>query len=177
MADAALEVIPETCQIFLHDLYEEKFQPVLEESEADNYSSSNPLVEQHCQEISEADAILIFRPNWWGQPPAILKGWIDRVLRPGVAYDYRIGDSPADIPLGLLKAECALVFNTSNTPWEREVEVFGNPLQILWKNCIFDLCGVSTFERKVFGPMVSSSLEARQNWLDEVKASTRNYIF
>ena len=30
---------------------------------------------------------LVVHPNWWGQPPAILKGWIDRVIRPGIAYD------------------------------------------------------------------------------------------
>ena len=176
MANAALEVIRTDHQIFLHDLYEEKFQPVLESGEADNYSSSDSLVEQHCQEITEADAILIFHPNWWGQPPAILKGWVDRVLRPGIAYDYRMGDSPADAPFGLLRAKCALVFNTSNTPKEREIEVFGNPLQTLWKNCIFDLCGVPTFERRVFGPMASSTLEVRQDWLREVKTLVRSYV-
>ena len=171
MVHAALNVVrTKKHRVFVHDLYEEKFHPVLESAEADNYHSSDALVERHCQEISAADVILIFHPNWWGQPPAILKGWIDRVLRPGVAYDYRMGDSPADAPVGLLKADCALVFNTSNTPWEREVEVFGNPLQILWKNCVFDLCGVPTFERRVFGPMTSSTAEMRQGWLSEVAA-------
>lgn len=171
MADAALETIKaKKHEVFAHDLYKEKFQPILESDEADNYYSSDPLIEQHCQEISMADVILIFHPNWWGQPPAILKGWIDRVLRPGVAYDYRMGDSPADTPFGLLKASCALVFNTSNTPWERELEMFGNPLQALWKNCVFDLCGVKSFERRVFGPMASSTAKLRQAWLSEVKA-------
>ena len=177
MANTALEAIrAKKHQVFVHDLYEEKFQPVLERGEVDNYHSSDALVEKHCQEISAADVILIFHPNWWGQPPAILKGWIDRVLRPGVAYDYRMGDSPADEPIGLLKAKCALVFNTSNTPWEREVEVFGNPLQVLWKNCVFDLCGVTTFKRRVFGPMASSTAEMRQVWLGEVTALVERYV-
>ncbi len=171
MANTAIEVAKaKRHQIHIHDLYEEKFQPILDSTEADNYQSSDSLIEQHCQEISEADLIAIFHPNWWGQPPAILKGWIDRVLRPGIAYDYRMGDSPADIPIGLLKAKCAMVFNTSNTPWEREVAVFGNPLEILWKNCVFDLCGVPKFKRLVFGPMASSTLEMRQAWLNEVKS-------
>ena len=32
-------------------------------------------------------------PNWWGMPPAILKGWVDRVVRPGLAYEFLEGDS------------------------------------------------------------------------------------
>lgn len=42
----------------------------------------------HCKELSSADGIIIIHPNWWGQPPAILKGWIDRIIRPGIAYKF-----------------------------------------------------------------------------------------
>jgi len=54
----------------------------------------------------------VVHPNWWGQPPAILKGWIDRILRPGVAYQFLEGDAGEGVPVGLLKAETALIFNT-----------------------------------------------------------------
>ena len=39
-----------------------------------------------------ADGIIAIHPNWWGQPPAMLKGWIDRVLRPDVACKFLEGD-------------------------------------------------------------------------------------
>jgi putative NADPH-quinone reductase len=106
-------------------------------------------------------------PNWWGQPPAILKGWIDRVVRPGVAYRFDEGDSGEGVPIGLLKAQAALVLNTANTPAEREQSVFGDPLEALWKRCIFDLCGVPRVERRMFGVIVTSTLEQRQQWLRE----------
>lgn len=57
-----------------------------------------------------------------GQPPAILKGWVDRVIRAGVAYEFAEGDSGEGVPIGLLKAKSALVFNTSNTLEERELK-------------------------------------------------------
>jgi glycosyltransferase involved in cell wall biosynthesis len=76
---------------------------------------------------------------------------VDRVLRPDVAYRFLEGDSGEGIPVGLLQAKAALVFNTSNTPMERELAVFGDPLEMLWKNCIFGLCGVPMFLRKNFG--------------------------
>jgi len=112
--------------------------------------------------------MIIIHPNWWGQPPAIMKGWIDRVFRPGLAYQFEEGDLGEGIPLGLLSAETALVFNTSNTSEERENSVFGDPLELLWNNCIFDLCGVKTIERKMFRIMVTSNADQRRAWLEEV---------
>lgn len=107
-------------------------------------------------------------PNWWGQPPAILKGWIDRVIRPGVACRFQQGDGGESVPIGLLKAKVTLVFNTSNTPAAREQAVFGDPLETLWKNCVFGLCGVKRFERRTFSIVVTSSAEQRREWLEVV---------
>ena len=45
---------------------------------------------------------------------------MDRVLRPEVAYRFREGDAGDGVPVGLLQAKAAVVFNTSNTPRERE---------------------------------------------------------
>jgi len=72
------------------------------------------LIKRHCEEFGQADGIIIIHPNWWGQPPAILKGWIDRVIRTGIAYEFKEGDSGEGIPKGLLKAGAAMIFNTSN---------------------------------------------------------------
>ena len=171
MAKVAAEVLhARGYEVWCHDLYSEHFDPVQPTGEAGNRASSSELVESHCRQLAHADLILVFHPNWWGQPPAILKGWIDRVFRPGVAYDYPPDGGPEGPPIGLLRATCGLVFNTSNTPWEREVAVFGNPLHGLWKTCVFGLCGVPGFEQHVFGPMASSTPELRTVWLTDVRA-------
>ena len=154
--------------IAFHDLYVERFDPILPTEEIPTEAILPTDIEQHCSEAASADGIIIVHPNWWGQPPAILKGWVDRVLRPGTAYKFLEGDEGEGIPLGLLKAHTAIVFNTANTPSEREREVFGDPLQLLWKNCIFDLCGVRKFYREMFTVIVTSSLEQRQDWLKRV---------
>ena len=159
-----------------HDLHQEGFDPVLPGVEIARDSLLPEAIAEHCSELLAADGIVIVHPNWWGQPPAILKGWIDRVIRPGVAYEFLEGDSGEGVPIGLLKAKAALVFNTSNTPQQREVEVFGDPLEALWKNCIFDLCGVETFHRKMFGVIVTSSPEQRKEWLGEVREIVRSYF-
>lgn len=156
-------------EVFYHDLYREKFDPVLPWGEVARDACLDPVIKRHCDEISEAGGIIIVHPNWWGQPPAILKGWVDRVIRAGVAYRFAEGDSGEGLPVGLLKARSALVFNTSNTPSERERLVFGDPLQALWQSCIFNLCGVENFYRKMYGVVVTSSPDQRAEWLEDVR--------
>ena len=162
--------------VTFHDLYAEQFDPLLLSQEIPTETLLPSDVENHCDEISSADGIIIVHPNWWGQPPAILKGWVDRALRPGVAYKFLDGDQGEGTPVGLLKARAAIVFNTANTPPEREREVFGDPLQLLWRNCIFDLCGISTFYREMFTVVVTSTYEQRQGWLRKVEEVVGQYF-
>jgi NAD(P)H dehydrogenase (quinone) len=67
----------------LRDLYAEGFDPVMPEAEIAPSGGIPPQIEAHCREIAAAEGIIVVHPNWWGQPPAILKGWVDRVLRAG----------------------------------------------------------------------------------------------
>ena len=152
----------------LHDLYAEGFDPVLPDTEIAADGEFPAPIEANCREIAEADGIVVVHPNWWGQPPAILKGWVDRVLRAGVAYRFGENDGGEGVPVGLLKAETALVFNTTNTERDRELEVFGDPLETLWKNCILRYCGVRRVERRSYGVVVTSTAERRCLWLDDV---------
>lgn len=162
--------------VYFHDLYAEKFDPLLPAGEIPSDVELPAAVQSHCDEIASADGIIIVHPNWWGQPPAILKGWIDRVLRPGVAYEFLEGDSGEGVPNGLLRAKTALVFNTSNTEAVREAEVFKDPLETIWRNCIFGLCGVVEFYRKMFTIVVTSNEAQRRRWLDEVSATVGHYF-
>jgi len=152
-----------------HDLHCEGFDPLLTHEEIPKDASLSDTIERHCREIAKADGIVIVHPNWWGQPPAILKGWVDRVIRPGIAYEFLDGDSGEGVPRGLLRAKTAVVFNTSNTEAEREERVFGDPLETIWRNCIFGLCEVTNFHRRVFRVVVTSTEEKRKEWLEEVK--------
>ncbi|MBN1880891.1 MAG: NAD(P)H-dependent oxidoreductase [Deltaproteobacteria bacterium] len=160
----------------LLDLYRHGFDSHLPEREIPTKGDVSPEVEEMCRELANADGIVIVHPNWWGQPPAILKGWVDRVFRPGIAYRFLEGDDGGGVPEGLLTAQAALVFNTSNTQEKRERSMFGDPLELIWKNCIFDLCGVDTFYRRMFSVVVDSTEEERKRWLDEVRDTVRAYF-
>jgi NAD(P)H dehydrogenase (quinone) len=163
-------------EVTFHDLYREKFPPVIPTREIPRDVLLPPIISRHCSEISSAEGIVVVHPNWWGQPPAMLKGWIDRVLRPGVAYTFAEGDSGEGALIGLLKASAVLVFNTSNTPMVREMNVYGDTLETLWKNNMFVSCGAKSFFRKNFGVIITSTSEQRQNWLEEVKSITKKHF-
>jgi NAD(P)H dehydrogenase (quinone) len=177
IAAAAVETLEQNgYEVFFHDLYDEKFDPLLSIEEIPKDVSLSPGIERYCKEITRSEGIIIIHPNWWGQPPAILKGWIDRVIRPGVAYEFIENDKGEGVPIGLLTAKAALVFNTSNTETKREKKVFGDPLETIWKNCIFDLCGVKNFYRRMFNIVVVSSEEQRKEWLKEVRHTVDKYF-
>jgi putative NADPH-quinone reductase len=162
--------------VVFHDLYKENFNPIITKSEIPKNGQIDNIIEEHCDDLKNSDGIIVIHPNWWGQPPAIMKGWIDRVIRPGMAYEFEEGDNGEGVPIGLLKAKTGLVFNTSNTSKERENTLFKDPLETIWESCIFDFCGVKQFDRRMFRIVVTSDLKQRQIWLDEVKSMIDNYF-
>ena len=177
IATVAFELLKERGhQVVFHDLYEEQFEPRLHHEEIPINAEIDSVVREYCRELQEAQGVIFIHPNWWGQPPAILKGWIDRVLRPGIAYEFLEGDSGEGVPIGLLTGKKVLVFNTSNTPDEREKRVFGDPLELLWKKCICEFCGVSTYYRKTFSVVVTSTDDERKKWLKEVREVITQYF-
>ena len=156
-------------RVSFRDLYLERFDPVMPPEELTDRPPDPSLV-SHFAEVQAADGFVIVHPNWWGQPPAILKGWIDRVLRCGIAYEFPPGCDASGISNGLLKARAAVILNTSNTPPEREEAVFGDPLELLWRRCVFQFCGVDTVVRRMFCTIAGSTAKQRAAWLSEVEA-------
>lgn len=163
-------------QVVFHDLHKEDFDPIVPTAEIPDSAIIPDHIDSYCRELAAADGIILIHPNWWGQPPAILKGWVDRVFRAGVAYEFLEGDGGEGVPQGLLKADVALVFNTSNTSANREETCFGDPLERIWKDCIFTLCGVTTFYRKMFRIVITSTETERKQWLEEVKKVVCSYF-
>lgn len=72
------------------DLYAEAFEPVLSLGERRKYNdvkASHPEVEGHIRRLMAARGVVFVFPTWWNGMPAILKGYLDRVWLPGVAFE------------------------------------------------------------------------------------------
>ncbi|MET7643339.1 NAD(P)H-dependent oxidoreductase [Streptomyces sp. NPDC005426] len=171
VSDAVVEELRDRgCHVLAHDLCTEEFAPVLTADETETVRSATPTrdaqVASHRAEVATLDALVLVHPNWWGMPPAVLTGWVQRVLAPGVAYKLDAADGE---PAGLLKARRALVLNTSDTPADREESEFGDPLQKIWAACVLPYAGIADVRRVVFRTVTDASDERRASWLREAR--------
>jgi NAD(P)H dehydrogenase (quinone) len=74
------------------DLYAEGFQAAMSEAERDAYHGDepilDPLVQASADLVRSVDALIFVYPTWWSGLPAILKGWMERILVPGVGFTF-----------------------------------------------------------------------------------------
>jgi putative NADPH-quinone reductase len=158
------------CEVLAHDLCAEGFAPGVTAEETETVQaaerSEDAQLALHRAEVATLDALVFVHPNWWGMPPAVLAGWVQRVFVPGVAY--KLGTAGGE-PVGLLRAGRALVLNTSDTPAEREHGEFGDPLQRVWAACVLPYVGIADVRRVVFRTVGDSTAEQRADWLREAR--------
>lgn len=98
----------------LSDLYAQQFDPRLSESELAAYDDSpanQAPVADHVADLLWADTLIFVYPTWWYGLPAMLKGWLDRVLLPEIAFHMPKGDGD-DITPGLTHIKHLQVFTT-----------------------------------------------------------------
>lgn len=79
------------------DLNKDNFNPVLTEGELALYSKgqySDPLVGEYQAALKESDEAIFIFPIWWGTAPAILKGFLDKVLLVNFSHNYENGWTP-----------------------------------------------------------------------------------
>ena len=150
----------------LRDLYAEGFDPVMPMGEEKLPIEELPeSIRREIDAVRGAGGFVIVHPNWWGTPPAILKGWLDRVFRAGFAYSFSENGVISNFT-----DKRAQIFTTSNTPRDVELEVYHDPLENFWKTIVFGLVGSKDFGRRNFESIIMSSPEERAAWLAEVES-------
>lgn len=79
-------------QITVLDLYGEGFRVAMSKGEWLAYHGDRPILdpmaERHAEIVKQAEALVFVYPTWWSTMPAILKGWLERVMVPGVGFVF-----------------------------------------------------------------------------------------
>src|SRR5258708_8941746 len=99
------------------DLYAENFQPVLSAEERRHYHDlgrNRAPVASYVDRLQRAEAVVFVFPTWSFGLPAILKGWFDRVLIPGVSFT--LGDDGIARP-ALKNVRRIVGVSTYGRPW------------------------------------------------------------
>lgn len=152
-----------------HDLYAEGFDPVMPPADLRRGSSLDPSVVKHAADLEQSAFLFVFHPDWWGQPPAVLKGWIDRVLTPGSAFSYEgeeFGEKKL-VPLMGGKGAFVCVTSDGNEP---------HSLEEIWKNRVLGLCGFSPVSFLFLPGLRGSSHSTRMAWLENAGRSVLRLI-
>lgn len=118
------------------------------------------------QLLTWADHVVLAYPNWWGFMPAILKGFIDRILLPGFAFKNHSGKV---FPEKLLKGKSMRIMVTMDTPkWWFYLVYRASQYQIL-KNIVFGYVGFDPIRCSTFRFIRKSTEEQRASWLKKVE--------
>lgn len=131
-----------------------------------------PDVAAYMDDVTWADHLVFFYPQWWGTYPAVLKSFIDRVFLSGFAFRYR--------PTGrlwdrLLVGRTARVVMTMDSPraWNRLV--YRNASETSLTRATLGYCGIRTVGVSRFGEVRHTTLAARERWLrDAARFGTKD---
>lgn len=111
-------LITEGAETRLIDLYDSGFDPRLSAHDLEIYadtSQNRALIADHCAALEWCDTLIFVYPTWWYGMPAMLKGWLDRVLVPGLAF--HMPEDGADIKPALTHINQLAVFTTCGASW------------------------------------------------------------
>lgn len=117
-------------RIDLIHLDKEQFNPVMTAQDLKAFKDRTPVdpkVIEYKRRLDAADQLIFIFPIWWELMPALTKGFIDRVIFPGVAYDYK-PNGYGMVPL-FEKIKQVTVITTMNTPKIFYRLLFGNAIK------------------------------------------------
>ena len=149
--------------VTVRDLYKEAFSPILSAKDLMDISngvfSKDIALEQDY--IKRADMLIFIYPIWWASFPSILKGYIDRVLSFGFAYNDKGG---------LLSNKKVVFIQTMGAP-ESVYENNGlkDAIKLIQKESIADFTGMDFIGSLFFGEVPTSSREQLSSKLSEIR--------
>ncbi|MFW5716142.1 MAG: NAD(P)H-dependent oxidoreductase [Spirochaetota bacterium] len=155
----------------VHDLYAEEVDPVLSGAEIARGFSMDPMIQAFSDEVSRSDALFFVHPDWWSGPPALLKGWIERVLRPGVAYEWEGEEFTEKHHVPLLVGKRLAVFVTT----DRAADDSPEPISGFWRD-LAAYSGLELARFELFTDVRNSGHRQRRSWLDTVRITAREIV-
>jgi len=152
------------------DLYADKFNPVYDEEEMRLFhygKTHDPLVTEYLTYLKEATNLIFITPVWWNDIPAMLKGFIDKVMKEGPGLSHVVTKTGVK---GLLtNLTSAYVLTTSTSPTFYLKLLCGNSIKKVFVNSTLKQIGVKKARWINFGNISNSKLSQRTKYLDSIK--------
>lgn len=155
-------------EIDLIHLDNDQFNPVMTSSDLKAFRDKSPVdpkVLEYKEKLEKADHLIFIFPIWWELMPAMTKGFIDKVIFPGVAYDYTNKENTRMKPL-FNKIKGVTVITTMNTPKLIYRLFFGNAIKKALILGTFWKIGYKNRKWISFNNVKKVSQEKRIKWLE-----------
>ncbi|WP_428224972.1 NAD(P)H-dependent oxidoreductase [Flavobacterium sp.] len=159
-------------QFDLIHLDNEGFNPVMSAADLRAFrdkSAIDPKVLEYQQRLQRVDHLIFIFPIWWELMPAMTKGFVDKVIFPGVAYDYSNASNTRMKPL-LKNISGVTVITTMNTPGILYRLIFGNAIQKALLRGTFWKLGYINRKWISFNRVKMVSQKKREKWLVQLEA-------
>jgi len=146
----------------------DNFNPVMTASDLKAFKDGEPQDAQvinYRNRIDTADHLIIIFPIWWELMPAMTKGFIDKVIFPGVAYDYAKNTRFPKMIKRWKKLNTVTVVTTMNTPSIAYRLLFGNAIKKAIFNGTFRKLGFKNRNWISFNMVKFVSTKKREKWL------------
>jgi putative NADPH-quinone reductase len=153
------------------NLDKEGFNPVMTSQDLKAFRNKQPVdpkVIEYKNRLEKADHVVFIFPIWWELMPALMKGFIDKVIFPGVAYDYVNGSNTRMKPL-LTNIKGVTVITTMNTPSILYRIIFGNAIQKAVIRGTFWKLGYKNRKWISFNMVKQASDKKRKLWLTKIE--------
>ena len=141
-----------------------RFDPILHAGYEKKQRLEEGLKKQQ-ELIKWCDHLVIVTPVWWLGVPALLKGYFDRVLLPGFAFNYKKGSV---FPIRHLKGKSARVIYTQGSPKWISLFLLRNSFWRGIKWGVLKFCGFGPIKRTVFARASTATDNQRRKWLNKV---------
>lgn len=158
-------------QVDLIHLDKDNFNPVMSAADLKSFRDKkaiDPQVIEYSNRIKDADHLIFIFPIWWELMPAMTKGFIDKVVFPGVAYDYTNASNTLMKPLWT-KLNGVTMITTMNTPNFLYTLIFGNAIKKAMFLGTFWKMGYKNRNWISFNQVKQVSQEKREKWLVELE--------
>jgi putative NADPH-quinone reductase len=157
-------------QVIATDLYREGFAPAMTEHERRTYMSNDydfGAVAAYAEILKKVEGVILCYPHWWFSMPAVLKGWVDRVWGPGIAFSYA---SDGSLQPSLHNVRLLGVVTSFGQPWWVVHLFAGDPGRKVVRRGMKPLCakGVEWLYLAHYG-MDKSTAQSRQAFLGKVR--------
>ncbi|MFC6101320.1 NAD(P)H-dependent oxidoreductase [Olivibacter domesticus] len=157
-------------EIDLIHLDRDEFNPRMSAEDLKAFVAHQPIDPQvidYCERLKKADHLIFIFPIWWDIMPATTKGFIDRVLSPGVVYDHHPRGFGL-VPL-LKNLKSVTLVTTMNKPKIMYSLLIGNLIRKVMLRSVFKTMGYKNLNWISYNMVKSVTHEKRVRWLNDLE--------